>query len=154
MKQTVEMDRYQHNMRPGCITLKGMLGKDTRKLVDIIIDDDAEVTRLGTTHEAIATRMQEMRDAGMRGLGESITVEDIYDVRVDSVRGKLPCPFEDAVVQKTFIQVKNKNLDETITFTDLHIHMVKEHGFYEGQGSGFRLPPADLVRILDVHPSA
>jgi hypothetical protein len=150
MKQTPELDRYQHNMRPGCITLKGMLGTDTRKLTDILTDDNAEVLRLGTTHGAIATRMQQLRDAGSDGLGEPITVQDHYEVRVDSVRGKLPCPFEDAVVQKTFIQVTNKAINQTITYTDLHIHMIDAHGFYEGHGSGFRLPPADLVRILEV----
>lgn len=152
MKQTPELDRYQHNMRPGCITLKGMLGSDHRNLQDILIDDDAEVRRLGTTHEAIAARMQELHDEGVRGLGEPITVPDHYLVRVDSVRGKLPCPFEDAVVQKTFVQVENKSTGKTITYTDLHMHMIKEHGFYEGHGSGFRLPPADLVEILEVPP--
>ncbi len=154
MKQTVEMDRYQHNMRPGCITLKGLLGEDHRNLVDILIDDDAEVKRLGTTHEAIATRMQEFRDAGAQGLGERITVQGEYEVRVDSVRGKLPCPFEDAVVQKTFIQIKNLAQDREITYTDLHIHMIKTHGFYEGKGSAFRLSPQALVEILDVAPSS
>ena len=150
MKQTPELDRYQHNMRPGCITLKGFLGSDRRNLTDILTDDDAEVKRLETTHAAIAARMQALRDAGVRGLGEPITVEDHYVIRVDDVRGKLPCPFEDAVVQKTFIQVQNKAINETITYTDLHIHMIQEHGFYEGHGSGFRLPPADLVKILEV----
>lgn len=154
MKQTPEMDKYQQNMRPGRITLKGFLGEDHRNLVDILIEDDATVKRLGTTHEAIATRMQELRDAGVRGLGETITVQDHYEVRVDSVRGKLPCPFEDAVVQKTFIQVRNLLNDREITFTDLHTHMIKAHGFYEGKGSSFRLPPQDLVAILDVPPSA
>lgn len=153
MKQTVAMDKVQHNMRPGCITLKGLLGEDRRNLVDILTDDDGEVKRLGTSHEAIATRMQELRDAGVQGLGESLTVEGRYEVRVDSVRGKLPCPFEDGVVQKTFVQVRNIELDRTITYTDLHIHMIREHGFYEGKGSAFRLPPHDLVAILDVPPS-
>lgn len=153
MKQTVDMDRFQHNMRPGCITLKGLLGEDRRNLVDILIDDDAEVKRLGTSHEAIAARMQELRDAGVQGLGESVTLQGRYEVRVDSVRGKLPCPFEDGIVQKTFIQVKNLAIDRSITFTDLHIHMILEHGFYEGRGSSFRLPPQDLVDILDVAPS-
>ena len=153
MKQTADMDRYQQNMHPGIITLKGLLGSEHRNLVDILIDDDAEVRRLGTTHEAIADRMQSMRDEGAHGLGECITVEGRYEVRVDSVRGKLPCPFEDAVVQKTFIQVVNMPANRTITYTDLHIHMIREHGFYEGKGSAFRLDPRDLVEILDV-PSA
>lgn len=150
MKQTPELDRYQYNMLPGKITLKGFLGTDRRSLNEILIEDDAEVKRLGTTHERIAARMQTLRDAGKAGLGESISVENKYEVRVDDVRGKLPCPFEDAVVQKTFIQVKNTDRDEVITYTDLHIHMIKEHGFYEGHQSGFRLPPADLMRILDI----
>lgn len=154
MKQTPEMDRYQHNMRPGCITLRGMLGSDRRNLSDIITDDNAEVKRLGTTHEAIAARMQDLRDAGVAGLGEAITVQEHFEVRVDSVRGKLPCPFEDGIVQKVFVQVKNKAIDKTITYTDLHIHMIKEHGFYEGHESGFRLPPKDLVEMLEVHPAA
>ncbi len=153
MKQTVEMEKIQHNMRPGCITLKGLLGEDKRNLVDILIEDEAEVIRLGTSHRAIAERMQELRDAGVEGLGESITIEDRYDVRVDSVRGLLPCPYEDGTVQKTFVQVRNRVLDRTITYTDLHIHMIREHGFYEGKGSSFRLSPQDLVEILDVSPS-
>jgi hypothetical protein len=153
MKQTVEMDKYQHNMRPGCITLKGMLGADSRHLVDILIDDAGEVQRLGTTHEAIAARMQALRDAGVEGLGESISVDNRYEIRVDSVRGVLPCPFEDGVVQKTFIQVRNLALKREITYTDLHIHMIKAHGFYEGRGSSFRLVPRDLVEILDVPPA-
>jgi hypothetical protein len=39
--------------------------------------------------------MIELRDAGMRGLGEIINIEPHYEVRVGSVRGKLPCPFGD-----------------------------------------------------------
>ena len=150
MQQTVEMDTIQSNMHPGCITLKGMLGTDTRHLMDILIDDNAEVQRIGAAHEAIAERMQALRDQGVRGLGNCITVEDHFEVRVDNTRGKLPCPFEDGVFAKTFIQVKNVNTQREITFTDLHIHMIKEHGFYEGRGSSFRLDPHALVEILEV----
>ncbi len=150
MKQTPEMDKFQHNMRPGCITLTGLLGHDRRNLVDILIEDDAEVQRLNTSHATIADRMQAMRDAGVQGLGEEIRVEDRFSVRVDDVRGKLPCPFEDAIVQKTFIQVVHLDSGRSITYTDLHIHMIREHGFYEGKGSAFRLAPHDLVTILDV----
>jgi hypothetical protein len=150
MKQTAEMNRYQESMRPGHITLKGMLGEDQRNLVDILIDDDAEVRRIGTTHGAIAARMQILRDHGVRGLGNSITVEDHFEVRVDSVRGKLPCPFEDGIIQKTFTQVMNLRTGAQITYTDLHIHMIQFHGFYEGYGSDFRLDPQTLVEVLEV----
>ena len=69
MKQTPQMQKIQQNMRPGVITLDGFLGKDSRNLVDILIEDDADVKRLGYNHKATALNMVEMRDKGKRGLG-------------------------------------------------------------------------------------
>jgi hypothetical protein len=151
MKQTRLLDRAQEHMQPGVITLRGFLGRDTRKIGDILIADDAAVRRLGMTHAGIARRMRELSDAGRRGLGEGTRVEDRFEVRVDSVRGKLPCPFGDpGVHQKTNTTVRNLETGEEIVYTDLNIHMIEAHGFYEGAGSEFRQDPARLVRVLDV----
>jgi hypothetical protein len=153
MKQTVQMDRIQEKMAPGVITLDGFLGSDRRKLVDILIEDDEAVKRSDLNHQQIARRMVELRDAGMQGLGELIDVAPHFEVRVDSVRGKLPCPFGDpGIFPKTNITVRNLRLDREIVYTDLHIHMVGSHGFYEGKGSKFRLEPAALAEILEVQP--
>ncbi|NQT92090.1 MAG: hypothetical protein HQ559_04960 [Lentisphaerae bacterium] len=151
MKQTPILDRIQEDMRPGRITREGFLGNDSRRLGDILEEDHAEVQRLGLSHQDIARRMREMRDAGCRGLGEPIHVEPHFEVRVDSVRGKLPCPFSHAgLVQKTNTTVQNLESGEEITYTDLHIHMVGEHGFYEGRGGMFRIDPPRLVKILEI----
>lgn len=149
MKQTPEMDKIQREMQPGIICRDGFLGTDARKLVEILIEDDAEVKRLGITHESIANRMKELRDAGMNGLGEFVTIPPHFEVRVDSVRGKLPCPFgHPGIIPKTNTTVRNLESGEEITYTDLNIHMIEAHGFYEGKGACFRLEPADLLRIL------
>ncbi len=151
MKQTVQMDRIQQNMAPGVMTRDGFLGTDGRKLIDILISDDAAVKRLDLDHRKIAAAMRHLRNAGTRGLGELITVPPHFEVRVESVRGKLPCPFgHPGLVAKTNITVRNLKQDREITFTDLHIHLIEAHGFYEGKGSSFRLDPADLVEILEV----
>ncbi|HOO59107.1 MAG TPA: hypothetical protein PLF44_02245 [Candidatus Mcinerneyibacteriales bacterium] len=151
MKQTVQMDKIQASMRRGVITLEGFLGTDTRKLVDILIDDDAEVRRLGMSHEAIARRMLELKQAGEAGLGEFVTVGEQLEVKVDAVRGKLPCPFGDpGIFGKVNTTVRNKKTKKEVTYTDLHIHMIWAHGFYEGKGSRFRLEPAELIDILEV----
>jgi hypothetical protein len=151
MKQTARLNKAQHNMAPGVITRDGMLGEDTRNLIEIILDDEGKVKRTGSTHHAIADRMQEILDAGKKGLGLQTSMGDHFQIRVDDVRGKLPCPFEDGVVQKTFVEVTNTTLGKTITFTSLHIHMIREHGFYEGKGATFRLKPRELVEILEVN---
>ena len=93
MKQTVQMERIQRNMAPGVMTRDGFLGTDRRKLIDILIADDAAVKRRDLDHRRIAAAMRSLRNAGMRGLGELITVPPNFEVRVESVRGKLPCPF-------------------------------------------------------------
>ncbi|MFW6181894.1 MAG: hypothetical protein ACOC8N_09105 [Spirochaetota bacterium] len=153
MKQTVLLRRIQEMMQPGVITRDGFLGTDRRNLVDILVEDDAEVRRMDLDHQAIARRMIELRDAGMRGLGDFITVDPHYEVRVDSARGKLPCPFGDpGVFPKTNTTVRNLNLGREIIYTDLSIHMILAHGFYEGKGAAFRVEPRDLVQILDIAP--
>ncbi len=152
MKQTVQMDRIQEKMQPGVITRDGFLGREKRKLIDILIEDDAAVKRLNLTHQDIAGRMIELRDAGLRGLGEFVNVEPYFEIRVDSVRGKLPCPFGDpGIFPKTNTTVRNLKIGREITYTDLNIHMILAHGFYEGRGSPFRPPPGDLAEILEVN---
>ncbi len=150
MKQTGIEDRAQAQMRAGVITREGMLGADERPLVDILVEDDAAVHRLGVTHRAIGSRMRELRRAGMAGLGNAVAVPPHFDVSVDGSRGRLPCPFEDGTTSKTNTIVVNRRLGRTVTFTDYHIHMIERHGFYMGRGNRYRLDPAELVEVLEV----
>ena len=151
MKQTVQMREIQRKMGPGIITREGFLGSDNRNLPDILTDDDAAVIHLGLTHRGISRRMAELRDAGAAGLGEFITVKPHFEIRVDSVRGKLPCPFGDpGLFRKTNTTVRNLRLGREITYTDLHIHLISMHGFYEGKGSAFRVEPRELAEVLEV----
>ena len=153
MKQTVQMERIQRNMAPGVLTRDGFLGSDRRKLIDILIGDDAEVKRLDLDHRDIAAAMRRLRTASAQGLGEFIKVPPRFEVRVESVRGKLPCPFgHPGLLGKTNITVRNLERRREVTFTDLHIHLIEAHGFYEGKGSPYRLEPRELVEILEVTP--
>ena len=153
MKQSAKDDIVQSQMRPGVITRDGMLGADRRKLCDILEADAAAVSRLGLTHAGIAARMRALRDAGARGLGEPVCVLDHFEVRVDSVRGTLPCPFmHQGMYQKEFVEVRNLRNGEQVTFTELNIHLIGEHGFYEGLGSAYRQEPETLSRVLEIVP--
>ena len=155
MKQSVRMEQIQHEMQPGVITRDGFLGSDRRPLSEILDEDDAEVKRLGYSHASIAARMRELREAGRRGLGLAIRVAPHFDVRVDGVRGRLPCPFGHAgVFPKTNITVTNQRTGRTVIYTDLSIHMIERHGFYEGEGSPFRIAPRDLAETIEPLPAS
>ena len=154
MKQTPEYNAIQQQMQPGIITLEGFLGTDSRNLIDIIAHDEVSVHQLNITHQDIASRMQYFRDAGLDGLGEFLKIDGHYEVRVDSVRGKLPSPFGGpGMYEKVNTTVRNMNINKEVVYTDLHIHFVKDHGFYEGEGSAYRLEPELLAKTLVVEPT-
>ncbi len=154
MKQTIQMNEIQERMKPGIITRDGFLGKDRRNLSDIIQEQDADVIRRGLTHGQIAARMQELRDGGKEGLGDTVAVDPHFEVSVDIARGKLPCPFgHRGLVRKTIVKVKNVKKGREITYTDMTIHLIEEHGFYQGKDSAHHLEIGDIAEILDIAPS-
>jgi hypothetical protein len=157
MKQSPSLVRAQGRMRPGVLTRDGFLGEDARPLADILEADAVAVARLGLTHAQIARHLRELRDAvrdaGRQGMGLAVKVAPHFEVRVDSVRGRLPCPFgEQGLFQKMNTTVVNLRTGGEITYTDLGIHMIDAHGFYEGAGAPFRLDPAALRDVLELAP--
>ena len=151
MKLTPQLKAAQEQMKPGVISRDGFLGTDLRTLADILVADDAEVQRLEMTHRQLAKRMRDLFQAGKKGLGDPIDVEENFEITVTSHRGKMPCPFGHAgIFRKTVITVLNKKLGKTVKFTELGIHLIEKHGFYQGVGASYRLSPQDIVTILEV----
>lgn len=151
MKQSKQLDEIQEQMSPGVITHDGMLGTDTRKLGDILEQDNETVKRCGLSHSKIAARLSQLRAEGMKGLGLPVNTKDNLEVSVESARGKLPCPFlHKGLYAKNCTIVKNLETGSEIIFTDLNIHMIEEHGFYEGKGSLYRLDPETLIKELKI----
>jgi len=154
MKQTEQMKEIQERMKPGVITLDGFLGTDERNLADILEEQDAEVKRLGLTHSRIAVRMRQLREAGKKGLGDTVEVDPHFEISVDIARGKLPCPFgHRGLVRKSIIRVRNTKNGREINFTDMNIHLIEEHGFYQGNGSSFHLDIPALAETLEITPA-
>lgn len=149
MRQSPEFQRIQENMQPGKLTAHGFLGEDARNLADILAEDNAVVGKLGLTHEAIAARMRYFTGKGTDGLGNPVIVDEIYQVVVEDHRGIMPCPFSDNVkVDKRNTRVTNLKLNRDIHWSDLNIHMIEKHGFYEGRDAFFRVDPAAVAEVL------
>ncbi|MBA4386534.1 MAG: hypothetical protein C0404_01055 [Verrucomicrobia bacterium] len=127
-----------------------MMESDKQKIQDTTRRDDEAVRALGLTHGLIALRMAQMRDMGLRGLGSQVAARPHFSVAVESTRGELPCPLGHVgMFAKTNTTVVNLNLGKAITYSDLNIHMIEAHGFYELEDSPYRLDPAALASILE-----
>ena len=149
MKQTMDMQAVQDRMQPGKLTAEGFLGTDARNLQDILLADQETVNRLGLTHGQIADRMQAITDIGKRMTEALLPLAEGFAVQVDEYMGTIPCPFADNHrADKRNTLVKNLATGAAVHWTDLSIHMIRMHGFYEGIGSYFRLDPAYLVAFL------
>jgi hypothetical protein len=149
MKQSPELKLIQENMMPGTLSAHGFIGEDSRNLTDILRADAKSLKQTGITQEAMAEKMQELTDFGMRGLGRPMPMDEYFEIEAEDYMGKLPCPFQDnAKVDKRQTRVRRLDTGATMRWTDLNIHMIHEHGFFEGHGSTYRLDPAQLARFL------
>lgn len=151
MKQNPELTKIQIGMQPGKFTAQGFLGNDARNLADILALDDTLVKGIGLDHIKIAERLEYFSETGQAGFGSPVVVDDYFEVVVEDHRGGIPCPFRDNhMVEKRNTTLKNLKLNKTIRWSELNIHMIKKHGFYEGKGSFFRVEPALAVEILEL----
>ena len=151
MKKTNSLDALEQILRQASATHEGFLGRDERDLAAILQADDEAIRRRGLTHAHIAQRLLALRQAGWEGLGEPVSVPPHFEVCVDAARGTLPCPFGDqGSFAKVNTTVHNLESGKEITFTDLNIHLIATHGFYEGHGAQFRLDPEQLMDTLEM----
>lgn len=149
MKQSPLLEVVQGRMRAGLITRDGFLGTDRRSLAEILDGDHNAVNKLGLTHRQIADRMAYLTEAGSKGLGTTVTVDEDYEVRVDAVRGLMPCPWEHkGLYPKVNVFLRDLRTGTELVWTALQVHMIGEHGFYEGRGSAFRIEPAQAKEAL------
>jgi hypothetical protein len=148
MKMTPVMRKAQENMLPGVIIADGFLGDEKKSIKDMIVRDEGEMSSAGLDFDDIADRLLYLLTEGQKGLGEPVTVEGKWLIRVVDPRGKLPCPFEDGIFRKMTAEIELKSTGEKLLVTDLSIHLLKEHHFIEGFGSRFRLEPELVKRVL------
>jgi len=152
MKQEPLWDKVQENMKAGVISKDGFLGMDLRKLIDIIAQDTEEVIAHGSSCEEIADAMERIMILGRVGFGNPVTVDKKFIVTVEDSRGVMPCPFgHKGTYPKENVKVVNLRTGEEIRWTALNIHLIREHGFFEGVGSPFRVPPEAIIRILELN---
>jgi hypothetical protein len=149
MKPTPKELKALQRMQPGVITLSGFLGSDTRYLNEIITDDDAALASLGYSTQQIADRLDYFTRLSWIYDEDDITIDDVYLVNTEVYRGKLPCPFSHAgLFRKSITYLTNSSSGVSVKWTSLNVHLIREHGFFEGKDSPFRLDPAALIKAI------
>jgi hypothetical protein len=149
VKKSPQFEKLEKILKCSKFSASGFLGHDKRELWEIIDEDASEVSRKGKTMEQVASRMQELTELGKKGLGDWVEVDRDLHVQVDDNRGMIPCPWPHHVrCLKRITTVRHVPSNTEIRWSDLNIHLIKEHGFFEGRGAPFRIEPGKLIDII------
>jgi len=154
MKMTPELAKAADKMKPGALSRDGFFGTDPRDLPTLIDDHHAACFRLGVHYRDIAAAMRRVGQAGRAGFGGPVVVEGQWEVIADENRGKIPCPWpEPGVYQKTVYTVTNLASGKAARYSELSIHLIERHGFFQGDGAPFHNSPEHLIAVFEIGPS-
>ncbi len=149
MKQSPNMRDLEFMLRSSRIVAGGFLGTDSRPLEEIVDADLVSLAHLGCTVAQVADRMQELTALAIPELGNPVAVGDNLTVTSQDYMGPIICPWPHPMrLAKRITTARRVDTDQSIRWTDLNIHMIAEHCFFEGKGSAFRVEPARLIKVI------
>lgn len=172
------IDRIEQRMRPGQASESGFLNA-SEKLIDVIQRDEHSLAELSLVPEQFADRLESIVGQGSRlyslanrgvlrktnntlwipfdlELGAHFLIEGRYLLSTSKYFGSQSCPFEDAGSQACTAStgqdftIRIVESDQTLSFSGLAIHLIREHHFFEGSVR-YRIDPvyaADFLGIL------
>ena len=149
MKKAPDTQKLEQILKSSAFSAAGFMGTDARSLAEIIDADLAEISRLGYTPQQITERMGRITDTAAKALGNWILIDDTYRAMIVEVKGRIPCPWPHAGnFAKRVTILKDNNTGSEIKWSDLNIHLIAEHNFFEGRGSAFRIEPKEIIEML------
>ena len=149
MKQPLDMVKLEEVLRSSRLADGGFMGADQRDVTEVIDADAVVLEKAGASRKQLAGRMQEITDMAVKGLGTQVAIDQRLSAKVDEAKGALVCPWPHVGnFAKRITIVTQRDTGKSIRWSDLGIHMIREHEFFEGVGSSFRLEPMELMEML------
>lgn len=149
MKQSPQDKTLDQLLHSSILVAGGFMGTDTRTVYEIIQADKSYLLELGVNAAQIAARMRQLTELAKSGLGTWVDTPDGLQVMTDEYKGNLVCPWpHGGQYHKQITIALEPKTGRKLMWTDLNIHLIEEHGFFEGKGSPFRIEPKDAVELL------
>lgn len=150
MKQSPQEKKLEEVLRSTKLVAGGFMGTDTRHPAELIEDDAAQLEKAGLAPVQVAARMRQLTEMAKPCFGNWVEVESgKLHVKSEDFKGGLVCPWpHPGMFEKRVTTAERLDTGHKLTWTDLNIHMIEEHGFFEGRGAFFRIEPAEAIQIL------
>jgi hypothetical protein len=143
----------EQSMRPGRLSSAGFLGKKERLLDVLAADNRAVVEEMGLTHQQLARPLRVLgavaaRDA-VKEPKEVVYQGRRFRVRAVVFKTTVGSPFDDGTETNCEATVENLDSGKKLTYSLLVPQMIERYGFYEGQGTRFRVDPRTVIEVFD-----
>ena len=150
MKTSPQDRKLDELLRSSALVADGFMGHDRRSAAEIVQADAATLAKYGVTAALLARRMRELTALAQAGLGTQVEAGggDML-VSCEECKGWLVCPWGHAGHYAKRVTTATRPANGAVlTWTDLNVHLIEAHGFFEGQGSAFRIEPAATAEFL------
>jgi len=163
VRSVAPRDLYVFSKMEKSMEYGGFLSKG-EKLYDVFQKDDETLKRLNMTYDKIADKLDEIVKFS-RTSPEKIRTLGNLEIKRICYLGYKGCPFGcseeliklgddykdllDKTRSAVDYEVTNTNLKESIFFSELHCHLIRDHHFFEGN-TKYRLDPEKCIRILEI----
>jgi len=149
MKQSLEEKKLDLMLRSSRLVAGGFMGADKRDVAAVITEDLGTLNRLGIDNKKLAERMLALTTLSKPVLGGWVSASENLRVKSEDYKGFLVCPWpHGGRFDKRITTVERSDIRKSISWSDLNMHLIAEHGFFEGAGSAYRLEPRELFELL------
>jgi hypothetical protein len=162
LRQDVQMDvtELEKRMRPGALSVEGFLGP-SESLAGILARDRVTMQELNLTHEELASNLEALIRAAEQSRTRSAHIGH-FEVTVTIFTGFQICPWSPDPDQGQCCaggSIQYGHRDWTITNlksqmkmagSGLLVHLIRDHHFFEGLDSPYRISPAKLAQFLEL----
>lgn len=149
MKLTPQESERLKRLLPSKFSAEGFLGDDPRPLEEIVAEDLRTLDALGVPLDALAVALRRALIKAREGLGAGVEVAPGAVAEYFESRGRIPSPFKgEGVFEKGEAVVTRTASEERFRLTDLGVHLIERHAFFQGRGAPYRVEPETAARVL------
>jgi hypothetical protein len=147
-------------MRPGVLSQGGFLGANER-LADVLAVDSETLAELGVSYADLAEKLGVLIQRGVSAADHTAHV-DHFAITIRSYSGFQICPWSADIhrsqctagggVQFSSLDwcIRNTRTGQEMCGPGLIVHLIRDHHFFEGLESPYRVDPRELVHLLEV----
>jgi hypothetical protein len=137
-------------MRPGQASTKGFLGPDESLLEVLAADNRYVIDECHLTHQELARHLRLLAAIGLKQPSrEFLYHSSRFQVTFRHYRGYQDSPFRDGTKASSEATIKNLTNGMTLNYSLLVPEMIERYGFYEGDGTPYRVAPQQILAVLD-----